>query len=361
MHIIQVDIDNFKSFSKKTQIPFYDGFSVISGPNGSGKSNIIDSILFVLSLSSARSLRAEKLTDLINNSYKKNTAEVTLTFSDNTKIRRRIKKTDNGYYSYYYLNKRICTQSDILAYLSKYGIKPHGYNVVMQGDVTRIMEMSDLDRRKMIDEIAGVAEFDAKKEQALTELEQVKSRIEREELLLSDLKARIEELDKDRKGALKYQKLQEQLEHFRAIKSVAELKNLEHELSTISVAKQEQTTLLNQLNESYEAETKLKESKIEVVKEIDQQISDKSGSEYVKLLSDIETQRGNIRVAEQSILNLNNEKNSNLSLINDIFLEIKKFENSISDKNKIFAQLQIDRSNLAMELESQNKILEEIQ
>jgi chromosome segregation ATPase len=55
--------------------------------------------------------------------------------------------------------------------LSKSGIKPHGYNVVMQGDVTRIMEMSDFERRKIIDEIAGVAEFDQKKEQSLRELE----------------------------------------------------------------------------------------------------------------------------------------------------------------------------------------------
>ncbi|HKL97392.1 MAG TPA: AAA family ATPase, partial [Methanocorpusculum sp.] len=89
MHIVQVDIDNFKSFSRKTKIPFYEGFTVVSGPNGSGKSNIIDSILFVLSLSTSRNLRAEKLTDFINNKSGKNTAEVTLTFSDDTKIRRR--------------------------------------------------------------------------------------------------------------------------------------------------------------------------------------------------------------------------------------------------------------------------------
>ena len=61
-----LEIDNFKSFSKKTKIPFLEGFTVISGPNGSGKSNIIDSVLFVLALSSSRNLRAEKLTDLIN-------------------------------------------------------------------------------------------------------------------------------------------------------------------------------------------------------------------------------------------------------------------------------------------------------
>jgi len=65
----------------------FEGFTVISGPNGSGKSNIIDSILFVLALSGARGLRAEKLTDLINVNSGKNTAEVTITFSDGTTIR----------------------------------------------------------------------------------------------------------------------------------------------------------------------------------------------------------------------------------------------------------------------------------
>ena len=69
-------------------------------------------------------------------------------------------------------------------HLAKHGIKPHGYNVVMQGDVTRIMGMSDFERRKIIDEIAGVAEFNTKKAQSLSELDVVRERIEREELLL---------------------------------------------------------------------------------------------------------------------------------------------------------------------------------
>jgi energy-coupling factor transporter ATP-binding protein EcfA2 len=148
LHITELEIDNFKSFSKKTKIPFLEGFTVISGPNGSGKSNIIDSILFVLALSTARNLRAEKLTDLINLNSGKNTAEVALEFSDGTKVRRRIKRTGNGYYSYNYLNDRVCKQSDIVEHLSRHGIKPHGYNVVMQGDVTRIMEMSDFETRR---------------------------------------------------------------------------------------------------------------------------------------------------------------------------------------------------------------------
>jgi chromosome segregation protein len=361
VHIVQVDIDNFKSFSRKTKIPFYKGFTAISGPNGSGKSNIIDSILFVLSLSSARSLRAEKLTDLINNISGKHTAEVTLTFSDETKIRRRVKRTKNGYYSYYYLNERLCTQMDVLAYLSKYGIKPHGYNVVMQGDVTRIMEMSDLDRRRMIDEIAGVAEFDAKKEQAFIELEQVRARIEREELLLVDLAVRIEELKYDREGAIKYQKLQGELDHFRAARQLTQLRELKRELSMIALAKADQETELSRINDSVALEMHERECKLEDIKDIDRRISEKSGAEYIKFLAEIETERGNIRVAEQTISRLKIEKDTNLSFTNDIFIDMKKFENSIADKNKAIHKLQIDRANLAMEYESQTKVLDHVQ
>src|SRR5690606_39696342 len=69
-------------------------------------------------------------------------------------------------------------QSEVADYLGRLGVRPHGYNVVMQGDITRIIEMSDLDRRRVIDEIAGVAEFDLRRNQAFAELEVVKERIE---------------------------------------------------------------------------------------------------------------------------------------------------------------------------------------
>ena len=67
MYIEKLVLDNFKSFGRKTEIPFYEDFTTISGPNGSGKSNIIDAILFCLGLSRSSRIRAEKLTDLIYN------------------------------------------------------------------------------------------------------------------------------------------------------------------------------------------------------------------------------------------------------------------------------------------------------
>src|SRR6056297_825330 len=67
MHIKELVLENFKSFGRKTRIPFYEDFTVVTGPNGSGKSNIIDAVLFALGLARARGIRAQKLTDLIYN------------------------------------------------------------------------------------------------------------------------------------------------------------------------------------------------------------------------------------------------------------------------------------------------------
>ena len=361
MHITELEIDNFKSFSKKTKIPFLEGFSVISGPNGSGKSNIIDSILFVLALSSSRNLRAEKLTDLINLNSGKNIAEVALEFSDGTRIRRRIKRTANGYYSYNYLNERLCKQSDIVDHLAKCGIIPHGYNVVMQGDVTRIMEMSDFERRKIIDEIAGVSEFDTKKQQSLAELDIVRERIEREELLLIELTKRANELKKEREHALEYQKWQKELSYFQNCRAAAQLHDRIKELSTL-----QQSTEDHQLKLTRIASDKgLEENELSYIRadlqDIDDLINKKSGSEYLKLIAELEEAKGGIRFAEQTIARLKKEKEANLEIINRVYVDSKRAETKVAECTDQVRTLTIDRTNIAMEIATSRALLEKIE
>jgi len=361
LHITELEIDNFKSFSKKTKIPFLPGFTVISGPNGSGKSNIIDSILFVLALSSARNLRAEKLTDLINLNSGKNTAEVAIEFSDGTKIRRRIKRTGNGYYSYNYLNDRVCKQLDIVDFLAKHGIKPHGYNVVMQGDVTRIMEMSDGERRKIIDEIAGVAEFDSKKDQALRELDVVRERIEREELLLIELQKRVNELKKERSHALEYQKWQKELEYFQACRSAAKLHDQEKELATLLKVSEDQKIALSRI----EADRSLEENELSYLRadlrDIDEEINRKSGSDYLKLIAELEEAKSAIKVAEQAIVRLRKEKETNLETINRVYQDTKRAEARVAECSEQVREFSIDRTNMAMEVATAKAQLEKIE
>ena len=361
MHITELEIDNFKSFSRKTKIPFLEGFTVISGPNGSGKSNIIDSILFVLALSSSRNLRAEKLTDLINLNSGKNIAEVAISFSDGTKIRRRIKKTGNGYYSYNYLNDRLCKQSDIVDHLAKFGIIPHGYNVVMQGDVTRIMEMSDFERRKIIDEIAGVSEFDTKKAQALSELDVVRERIEREELLLIELTKRANELKKEREHALEYQKWQKELAFYQGCRSAAQLHDKEKERSTLLASAEDQKIKLSRIA----SDRSIEENELAYLKadlaDVDELINQKSGPEYLKLIADLEEAKSGIKLAEQTIARLKKDKETNLEGINRVFADTKRAEARVQELSDQIRTLSIDRTNIAMEVATDKAQLEKIE
>jgi chromosome segregation protein len=360
LHITELEIDNFKSFSKKTKIPFFGGCTVISGPNGSGKSNIIDSILFVLALSSSRTLRAEKLTDLINLSTGKHTAEVSISFSDGTRVRRRIKRTGSGYYSYNYLNDKVCKQSDITDLLAKSGIKPHGYNVVMQGDITRIIEMSDFERRKIIDEIAGVAEFDAKKEQAIRELEVVRERLEREELLLNELAGRLVGLAKEREQALVYREWAEKLKTFESCRSAAFLNAKEKDLANLVRLADDQELARSRIAGDRALEENERSYLAADLDDLSRQINQKSGAEYMKLIADLEEAKGEIRLSEQTIARLQKEKEGNLEGMNRAFVDQKRAEGRIAECAKAIRELSIDRTNLAMEVAAAKGLIEKL-
>ena len=130
----------------------------------------------------------------------------------------------------------------------------------MQGDVTRIMEMSDNERRKIIDEIAGVSEFDTKKQQSLSELDVVRERIEREELLLIELTKRANELKKEREHALEYQRWQKELGFYQGCRSAAQLHGKEKERATLLASAEEQKTKISRI----EADRGLEENELRI-------------------------------------------------------------------------------------------------
>lgn len=215
MYIKQLEIDNFKSFANRSEIPLLKGFTTVSGPNGSGKSNIIDSVLFALGLANASELRAENLSHFISTYTKRNEAFVKVTFGDmedgqDLSIARRIRKSSQGYASTYYLNDSVTTLTNVHALLEKYNVTPNSYNVMMQGDVQGITNCTPKNRRKIIDEIAGIADFDRRIEQATNELTDVEQRVERSSVILTEIDAMLEQLKEEREVAIKYQKLREE-------------------------------------------------------------------------------------------------------------------------------------------------------
>ncbi len=222
MYIKQLELTNFKSFGGTTLIPLLPGFTVVSGPNGSGKSNLLDALLFALGLAGSKGMRAERLPDLVNHSQTRrghNVVEtrVTVTFaldeSTEWRVTRRLRVTKQGTYtSTYAINDQACTLNELHEQLQAFCIYPQGYNVVLQGDVTGIISMNAKARREMIDELAGVADFDRKIAQAREKLDTVKEREERFRIVEHELLQQRDRLDRDRRQAQTYQALRNELQ-----------------------------------------------------------------------------------------------------------------------------------------------------
>ncbi|WP_407347419.1 chromosome segregation protein SMC [Methanolobus sp. WCC1] len=352
MHIKELEFINFKSFGKKVKIPFFDGFTTISGPNGSGKSNIIDGILFVLGLSSSRTLRAEKLTDLIYNgegSKKPDFAQVTIRFdntdrempfdADEISITRKIRETDSGYYSYFYFNGKAVSLGDVHNYLAKARVTPEGYNVVMQGDVTRIINMTPGERRKIIDEIAGVAEFDSKRDRALSELEIVRERVERVDIIIEEVGQQLEKLKTERDQALKYQSLKEEKMKFEGFVLLAKLKDAKVELTSVAddiLAKEE---VLAKLEVDLEAKRVAVDKLEQELEEMTLNIQRMGEDEQIQIKKDIEGIRGEvsrcmdtIEISEKEMEDVESRRRKAFVDIDDIKGKLEELDSKISEE-----------------------------
>ncbi|WP_122088906.1 chromosome segregation protein SMC [Halalkalicoccus subterraneus] len=392
MHIRELVLENFKSFGRKTRIPFYEDFTTVSGPNGSGKSNIIDSVLFALGLARARGIRAEKLTDLIYNpghdgeseqaGPREASVEVVLDNSDGTlareqvvsatgsedigdaetvSVRRRVKRTEDNYYSYYYLNDRSVNLSDIQDLLAQAGVTPEGYNVVMQGDVTGIINMTAGQRREIIDEIAGVAEFDAKKESAFEELETVTERIEEAELRIEEKQDRLDQLADERETALEYQSLRDEKEEFEGYLKAAELEEKRAELdakeSRIEQKQGKLDELRRELDEKQGAVTRLQED----LEDLNAEIERKGEDEQLEIKRDIEGIKGEISRFEDRIENAEEAISEAESDRQEAFVGIDKKEETIADLDTEIRETKLEKASVKADIQEKEAEREEIE
>ncbi|HIH21513.1 MAG TPA: chromosome segregation protein SMC, partial [Candidatus Diapherotrites archaeon] len=165
----------------------------------------LDALLFVLGITSMKMLRADRITELVNHEAEDETARVSLTLKDDKRQEFEISRSiDRQGKSVCRLQQKRCGLNEIASFLNEVGIKPTGYNIVVQGDITRIIQMSPKERRGIIDEAAGIKEFDEKREEALRELEKVDGKIKEVRIVLNEREQFLKELDEDRKAASRH-------------------------------------------------------------------------------------------------------------------------------------------------------------
>ncbi len=301
--ITKLVLDGFKSFGKHTELLFGDDFNVILGPNGSGKSNVLDALCFVLGKSSSKQLRAEKSANLIYNGGKTKqpakAAEVSIVFDnkektfpveeDEVKISR-IVRADGA--SKYKINGKTKTRQEIIELLSNAKINPDGYNIILQGDIVRLVEMSPIERRQIIEEIAGIGMYEEKKQQALNELQKVGEKLNEAEIILKERETHLKELKKDRDQALKYKELNDKIKQNKASYLKRQLNRKDDELKKLEEKsgshKEKLTKLQEQIKKIREEITQHKQT----ITDINSEIERKGEVEQIKIQKEVE----NIRI-----------------------------------------------------------------
>ncbi|MEM0360032.1 MAG: AAA family ATPase [Candidatus Diapherotrites archaeon] len=293
----ELRLKNFKSFKKAT-IPFRKGFTAIIGPNGSGKSNILDAILFVLGSTSMKSLRAGRISGLINNSAGESYGKVEIVVADKEREWAISRTIDKSGKSTCRINDEKTGLNEAVALLNELGLKSDGNNIVTQGDITKIIEMSPEERREIIDDLAGISEFDLKKEEAEKNLAKAEEKVKNTTLVLNERLSRIETLESEKRAAEEYLALVEKknrskatilkLESEEAQKSLAiareKLEKLKTEADSLDEkARQTMETIERTEKEVQEKERELFEKKEKALREIVSKIESLKGEKNLAL------------------------------------------------------------------------------
>lgn len=370
MYIKELQVDNFKSFANDMTIPFLKGFTTISGPNGSGKSNIIDSILFALGLASARNLRTEQLSDFISTHTKKNEAFVKVVFEPENNeeepitVARKIRKSTQGFNSVYYLNDQISTLTEIHTRLEKYRITPNSYNVMMQGDVMSITNCSTVERRKIIDEIAGIADFNRRIDKAQEELLTVEERVENANLILTEIESSIERLAQEKETALKYQKLK--TEKFQLESQITTVKYFDTKRN-LELAHQNILEFNKKKKEEEGNLKKLEDSLLEIKKrynEISELVKNNGEAEQIETKKQLEELKGQISRKNLAISSVEKTIHDNLKTIenskNGIDNHKEKIEKITLKIEEKKAEIALIEQNIKIQEAELTKILEEV-
>jgi chromosome segregation protein len=207
----------FKTFAEQTSLTFEPGITALVGPNGSGKSNLVDAIRWVLGEQSSKSLRTGKTEDVIfaGNERRKplGMAEIELTFDNEDRslnldatevqITRRAYRAGE---SEFFINRRPVRLRDVVELLMGTGLGPGSYSIVSQGQIDLILSSKPTERRSLFEETAGINKFLARKAESLRRLDQTEQNGIRVNDLLTEIAARIPELETQARRARRYRK-----------------------------------------------------------------------------------------------------------------------------------------------------------
>src|SRR3989339_514945 len=354
-YIKKMTMHGFKSFARKTELPFDNSMNVIVGPNGSGKSNITDALCFVLGRLSIKSIRAARAANLLfsgNQTYKGSLeASVELTFDNTDKsfaidskevvIKRAVRKSGQSIYK---INDKIKNRQEILELLSQAGVDPNGFNIVLQGEIQSLVQATSEERRKIIEEVAGISIYEARKIKSIRELEKTEEKLHEVSTVLKERTAYLKNLDRERQEAISYQKLEETIKRCKKTLLVKNKKGKEENIVEIKKSIQDIDNEIEKIKKSIQEKNFRVEEFQNKILAVNKQIQSSTSNEQEVLhreISDLKAELAGLDVRRE---NFENRLTQGKKKTEDLKEKIENLglEREILEKEKRNAILEMD-------------------
>jgi chromosome segregation protein len=363
-HIKRMVMQGFKSFAKKTEIDFDKDINVFVGPNGSGKSNVGDALCFVLGRLSIKSMRAAKAKNLIFMGSKfvkpSKEASVELVFDNSDKafniegeevnLKRIVRANGQGVYK---INDEIKTRMEVVETLAQAGIDPHGFNLVMQGQIQGIVKMHPDERRKIIEEVAGISIYESRKEKSLKELGKTEERLKEISTILRERTAYLRNLEKEKAQAQKYKdsemtvkKAKASILHKKREEKIKEIESVMNSIMEKDKMKDDERKKIDSINERLEELGK-------EIEKINKQVQNASGLEQEKLHENITNLKAELEGSKV-------RKESYENRLGEVERRIGELELGIPEMKKEIEELRKESPLVAKKAEELKKKKEEL-
>ncbi|UCD72952.1 MAG: chromosome segregation protein SMC [Candidatus Bathyarchaeota archaeon] len=340
VYIKKLEMRGFKSFGpKKVTLSLDKGYTVVSGPNGSGKSNVIDAIRFVLGELSARSLRAGRFAEVIfdgsKRAKKSQIAIVNIEFDntdrripidlDTVSVSRRVSRDGQ---SIYQLNGRNISRSQLTNILAVGGLHSKGHNIIMQGTVTRLADLTSEDRRKIVEDLTGIAEYDAKRSEAQVQLNQAEFNLRVAAARIEEVEKRMAALERERNDAIRHDFLSNEIRRLRGQISSRRLDVLESELDNLRSRLQEKRELSGSLRETYENLQQKREKVESEWRRFNEDVVEKGGTQ----LFSVQEKMGDISAQIASLQSEMDSNKARLRALSEMREKERQHSSSLRDR-----------------------------
>uniref|UniRef100_A0A8C4FGJ8 Structural maintenance of chromosomes protein n=1 Tax=Dicentrarchus labrax TaxID=13489 RepID=A0A8C4FGJ8_DICLA len=305
MHIKSIIIEGFKSYAQRTEINGFDPlFNAITGLNGSGKSNILDSICFLLGISNLTHVRASNLQDLVykNGQGGITKATVSITFDNSNKsqsplgfethdeitVTRQVVIGGRNKYLINGVNANNTRVQDLFCSVGLNVNNPHF--LIMQGRITKVLNMKPPEILAMIEEAAGTRMYECKKISAQKTIEKKEAKLKEIQTILDEeITPTMHKLQEERSSYLEYQKLMREIQHLSRlyvawlfvcaeetkVKSAENLKVMQDNIAKMQASMAENESKVQELSAQIQELQKKKDQEVNgVLKSLEEALAD---------------------------------------------------------------------------------------